>query len=586
MANVEPVQIVEVDIDYCTLSYGTGACTAILGTTGVRKCFNTFKTCQDTANFDSGTKTISFITPTASVPKGTTYFPALRSVSAFSSSVNIGGTNPKLGALGKRGKVSVNLADFVYHDRYLDKYQSERVSGAAQTDESGYDPATRGSFFTKLKSRFPYYAGRAIRVIDGYVDGGTLTVLQTRHFIITDFIGPDSNGNVTIEGKDVLTLAEKDSATAPIASRGELATDITTGNLSFDLSPESIGSEYPEAGYATIGSEVVSYTRSSDTITLTGRGLYGTTEDTHSAGDSFQESIVYTEALINEVVEDLLTNYTDIPASFLPTTDWANEIGRWAATLLLNTVISKPTPVAELLGELAVLGISIWWDDVAQEIRLKATKPVDVDETPYVLTDDGNIKTITQEDKDEDRLTQIHWYSVQTDPTGDVKNKANYDRIRVTVDTVAEQANAYNDTKIREIFCRWLNVGRDSAVRVRSLRLLTRFNTAPKHYRMKLDAKDISIGLTDVLEVTSRVITDETGKQVPVLLEVIQKSEPIAGHEIEILAQEYLYEGNYGYIMYNTANGYDTATDQEKEDGCYISDAAQVVFTDDPYVII
>lgn len=587
MANIEPVQIVEIDIDYCTLSYGLGACTAVLGTTGVRKCFNTFATCQATSAFDKGTKTLRFITPTASVPKGNNvYFPALTSVSAFSTSVNIGGTNPRLGSLGRRGTANVSLRDFAYHDRYLDKYQSERIDGTAQNDEGGYDPATRGSFFTKLKSRFPYYAGRPLRVIDGYLDGGVLTTLQTRHFIITDMAGPDDRGGVSIEAKDVLTLAEKDTALAPAPSRGELATDIGTGLVSFNLEPAGIGAEYPASGYAVIGSEIVSYTRSTDTITLTGRGLQKTVTATHSDGDTFQEAIVYEEQLINQVVEDLLTNYTDIPASYFPTTDWQTEIERWIPTLYINTAITQPTPVAELLGELAVLGVSIWWDDVSQKIKMKATKPVDVDVEVTDLNDDQHIKSISQEDLDDDRLTQVHFYTVQSDPTKGVKEKSNFDRIRVTVDTVAEGANAYNDVKIREIFCRWLNVGRDAAVRLRSLRLLTRFNSAPKHFKIKLDAKDISIGLTDVVRVTSRVITDETGKPVPTLLEVIQKSEPVAGHEVDIVAQAYLYEGNYGFIMNDLANGYDTATTQEKEDGCYISDAAGVIFTDDPYLII
>lgn len=587
MANIEPVQIVEIDIDYCTLSYGTGACTAVLGTTGQLKCFNTFATCQATSAFNKGTKTLRFITPTASVPKGNTvYFPALTSVSAFSTSVNIGGTNPRLGSLGRRGKATINLKDFAYHDRYMDKYQAERVSGAAQVGGVGYDPATRGSFFTKLKARFPYYAGRPLRVIDGYVDGGTLTVLQTRDFIITDMAGPDGNGNVSIEAKDILTLAEKDTAQAPRASRGELAADIGTGLVSFDLEPAGIGSEYPASGYAVIGNEIVSYTRSSDTITLTGRGLQRTTTETHADGDTFQEAIVYEEQLINQVVEDLLTNYTDIPAGYLPTDDWQLEIERWVPTLFINTAITEPTPVAELLGELAVLGVSIWWDDVAKKVKMKATKPVDVDTEITDLNDDQHIKAISQEDLDDDRLTQVHFYTVQTDPTRGVKEKSNFDRIRVTVDTVAEGANAYNDVKIREIFCRWLNVGRDASVRLRSLRLLTRFSTAPKHFRIKLDAKDIDIQLTDVIRVTSRVITDETGAPIPTLLEVIQKSEPKAGHEVEIVAQAYLYEGNYGFIMENTANSYDSATTQEKEDGCYISDAAGVIFTDDPYLII
>lgn len=586
MANIEPVQIVEIDIDYCTLSYGTGACDAVLGTTGVRKCFNTFATCQSKLNFDKGVKTIKFITPTASVPKGDVYFPALKSVSAFSSSVNISGTNPKLGALGKRGKVTVQLQDFAYHDRYLDKYQAGRVDGTAQTDEGGYDPADRGSFITKLKSRFPYYAGRPLRVIDGYVDGGVLTVTQTRHFIMTEVVGPDGNGGVTIEAKDVLTLAEKKSATAPVASKGELELDITTGLLSFNLLPAGIGADYPTSGYAVIGSEVVSYTRSSDEITLTGRGLYRTQEDGHSSGDTFQEAIVYEDSLLSEVMEDLLSNYTDIPSAYLPTTDWQTEAERWSGTLLLNTVITEPTAVAKLLGELAVLGASIWWDDVDQEIKLKITQPIDVFESPYPITDVANIKKVSQEDRDEERLTQIHFYSVQSDPTDSATDKSNYDRIRVTVDTEAEQDNSYDDVRIREIFCRWLNVGRDAAVRIRSLRLLQRFNTAPKVIKATLDIKDIDVSLASVIEVTSRVITDDTGKPVPTLFEVIQRTETIAGHEVEVLAQEYLYLGKYGFVMENTANSYDSATELEKDTGCYISDAAGVIFTDEPYQII
>lgn len=586
MANVEPVQIVEMDIDYCTLTYGTGLCTAVLGTTGVKKCFNTFATCQAKPAFDKGTKTLRFITPTANVPKDEVYFPALTSVSAFSTSVNIGGANPTLGALGKRGKVSASMKDFAYHDRYLDKYQPERVDGTAQTDEGGYDPADRGSFFTKLKSRFPFYAGRSLRVIDGYVDGGVFTELQTRHFIITNMVGPDGNGNVTVEAKDILTLAEKKSATAPVASRGELLTDITVGLISFDLTPAGIGASYPTSGTAVVGSEVVTYTRSVDTITLTSRAQYNTEESDHKAGDTFQECVVYTNQLINQVVEDLLTNYTDIPPSFFPTADWAEEIERWVPTLRLDTVIAEPTSVAELLGELAVLGVSIWWDDVNQKIRIAATKPVDLNQTVYNLTDDANIKSISQEDRDEDRLTQIHFYTVQANPTEGLKDKSNYDRIRVTVDTVAEQDNAYNDVRIREIFCRWLNVGNDTSTRLRTIRLLNKLNASPKQFKIKLDAKDIAIGLTDVLYVESRVITDDTGKPVPTYLEVTQKSEPVAGHEVDVVAQAYLYEGNYGYIMPNTANPYGSATQAEKDSGAYISDAAGVIFTDDPYVII
>ena len=590
LADRQPVQIVEIDIDYCTLEYSVGVCDAVLGTTGVRKCYNTYETCQVRDVYNKGSLTLRFMTPTANIPKnGNVYFPALKSVSAFSSSVNIAGSIPEYGKLGKRAKVTVNLSDFPYHDRYTDKYQSGRVDGTAQTDEGGYNPSERGTFFTKLKSRFPQYAGRPLRVIDAYVDGGTLTVLQTRHFIITDLKGPNDNGAVTIEAKDVLTLAEKKSAVAPRPNTGELAADIDESALEITLTPSGIGDEeYPASGYGVIGGEIVTFTRSGDTITLTGRAVRGSEIDEHSEGDTFQVAIDYEDQYLSQVMDDLLSNYTDIDASYLPTTDWQQEAERWSATLRLFTTITEPTPVAELLGELSILGATIWWDDVDQEIKLSMSKPISPFETPKRLTDDNNIKSISQEDKDEDRLTQIHFYVDQSDPTEDVDNKSNYNQVRVTIDTEAELSDSYNDTRIREIFCRWLNQGETAIVRIRALRLLQRFNSAPKRFKIKLDAKDISISLADVLSLSSRIVTDETGNPTPTFVEVIKRSEPIAGHEVDIEAQSYLYLGKYGYIMENTANLYGSATDLEKATGCYIVDEATLAFADGsgPYEII
>ena len=589
MSDREPVQIVEIDIDYCSLTYGVGACDAVLGTTGVRKCYNTFKTCQFTSAFNNVPLTLRFANTRSNFPKGQTYFPVLQSVSAFSSSVNIAGSNPKLGDLGKRAKVTASLVDFPYHDRYTDKYQAERISGAAQTDEGGYDPMDRGTFFTKLKNRFPYYAGRPMRVIDGYISNGQLVDTQTRHFIVTDINGPDSSGRVSIEGKDVLTLADKKSAVAPTPSRGALVADITDTDTSLTLTPSGIGSEYPASGYAVIGSEIVTYTRSGDTVTLTARGVNGTEASSHNADDTFQEAINYEDEFLDDVIYDLLVNYANIPASYIDTTAWNNEVERWGPTKKIFTTITEPTGVADLVGELAVIGVSIWWDDVNQKIGLRLTKPPEPFDTIPEFNDDAHIKEISQEDRDEDRLTQIHFYSVQADPTQGVKEKSNYDRIRATIDAIAEQENSYNDTRVREIFFRWFNTGNDTQARLSSLRLLQRLRNAPKSYTILLDAKDRdNTNLTDVIRVTSRVITDDTGKAEPTLLQVTQRVEKQSGHEVQITAQSYQYDGKYGWVMEDTANVYGSATTTEKETGAYIVNGTTLVFPDGagPYLII
>jgi len=54
----QAITILELDLDACSLTYGNSPCTA--SGTAALKCFNTFGTCQDTANFAKTTKTFRF----------------------------------------------------------------------------------------------------------------------------------------------------------------------------------------------------------------------------------------------------------------------------------------------------------------------------------------------------------------------------------------------------------------------------------------------------------------------------------------------------------------------------------------------
>ncbi|GAG23593.1 unnamed protein product, partial [marine sediment metagenome] len=54
----QAITILELDLDACSLTYGNSPCTA--SGTAPLKCFNTFGTCQDTANFDKTSKTFRF----------------------------------------------------------------------------------------------------------------------------------------------------------------------------------------------------------------------------------------------------------------------------------------------------------------------------------------------------------------------------------------------------------------------------------------------------------------------------------------------------------------------------------------------
>lgn len=569
-----PVQIVEIDYDFCSRVFGVATCTAVLSTAVVRKCYNTYDTCSVKNVFNNTPLTLRFIDNIENAPKTGTYFPVLMKVSESSSSVNIAGSDDELGPLGRRAIVTVNLKDFPYDDQLTDKYRLERISGTAQTDEGGYNPLDRQTFFTKLRARWPYYTGRNMRVISGYMVNGVITDTQTRAFIVTDFKINDDN-QITISGKDILALADDKKALVPAPSRGRLkvAMDNSTIGLIRALDPTGIGSEYPTSGYAIVGSEVMAFTRSGDNITFTTRADKKTVASSHSINDTVQVCFVADNVRIDDILYDWLLNYAKVPVGFLDYANWTTEIDIWLPFLKLSGVIVKPVGVATIIGEMSLLGVSIWWDAVAQKIRLKANRPIYTD-TVVDLTDNEDIISISKEDQDEKRLTQVHFYTAQADPTKGDKTKSNFDTIVVSVDPDAESVNAHNDTRVKEVFSRWLTGGGENIAALLSLRLLKRFNTAPARYNIVLDNKDKTIGLADVIRVTSRIVSNPAGKSLPTLLQVIKKIETKQGHQFELVAQAYDFFGKYGSITPNTQVPYASASVAEKEDYCFLSDGA------------
>lgn len=600
MPREEPVQYIEIDFDACSLTFGVGACTAILSGSTPDKCRNTWNTCSlsdsDRQNiYNKTTLTLRFIQPRPLIPiDGRHFFPKLKTVSSFSSTVNIAGFTKTVGSIGRRATVSATIDDFSYHDGIVDPYATQRQTGAAQFSGVGYNPTDRSTFWSKIRRWSPNYVNRPLRIVDTYIyldDNGVAqwaVEKKTRHFIIKDIKQNWDNKTVTIDAQDVLTLAEKESAVAPKPSRGVLAGDISESSSTLILKPTGIGnSEYPAVGRLVVGSEVMSFTRVNDTVTLTGRGLDGTEKTSHNASDSVQVAKKFTKASLYSVLVYLLGE-TDIDPVFLDNAGYLAEFTRWAPSLQITTTLTSSEPVIEYLGELAALGVSVWWDDVDQKVKAKLNHPLDYTETVFNVSDDSSIKGMSIEDKDDERITQVHYYSVQADPTKSLTDKNNYDRVQVIIDADAQDADSYGDTRIKEVFCRWFNAGNDASVKIIANRYLQRFNTAPRYHTLTVDKKDGNIQLSDIIEVTSNSIVDDNGLPIPTNLQVIGKTDLKAGHEVRYTTQAYEFAVAASFIMANTANGYNSATALELERGCYIVDENTLVFPDgrDPYLIV
>ncbi len=592
----ELLEVIEIDMDFCNLVYGTAPCTASLDADNPRKCFNQRFTCQDPENYDRGTLTLRFTKNQTGLPKGEIVYPALKSVSTRAGEINFSGRTDKKGPLGKRAEITVQIDDFTDADFQVDKYQAERIDGTAQFSGTGYDPKSLGTFWTKFRARNPYIVGRSLRHRLGYV-GEDWADMRTRHYVITEINGPDGIGGVSIKARDVLDLADNEKALAPAPSTGKLTADISDTATSFELLGDE--TEYDASGRIAISSEIMTYTRSGSTFTLTARGVDGTEASSHGANDLVQQCLRFESAPLYEIGRDLMQDYAGISSGFITYADWQDEGQRWQAGYFLTRTIAKPTGVTTLLAELSLFGAYWWWDEVAQEIRYRVNRPLDIPagETYQPLIDDPTPDKATAAHvikesarvayKEDARLSKVLIWHGMLDPTGGQDDPANF--ARLTVAAVTPDADKYNQERVRKVFTPWLGqAGDETIAQPTANRLLLRYKDTRKQLTCDIDAKDAAkVELGDVVEVVSRVVTNTIGESAEQPMQVSYVEETIGGHRIKIKAEEYVFAERYGWITENTRGDYSAATDEEKELGTFIVDETTLQFADGtgPYVI-
>lgn len=573
----EPLTIVEIDQDFCNLTYSVSPCQAALNVTGPTECFNTFKTCQDTANYDRGELTLKFVKPNTGFPKGEYFIPSLRSVSNNPSELSIGSSDPDSRPLGRNSSVKLVFQDHPFTDKQVDLYRATR----------DYDPLDRSTFWAKWLSRNPFYQNRPLRVLDGYV-GQLTSEMRTRNYIIQKIDGPDSNGKVTITAQDVLKLADDKRAQCPKPSTGKLDGSLAIGATAITLVPAGIGnSEYPASGTAIIGDEIVTYTRVADAVTLTARGLRGTTDEAHEADETFQQCKSFVAIRVDLVIKDLLENFADVDPTFIPAADWATEASTFLAGFTLNALITEPMGVTELLSEIVQQCICyIWWDEIDQEIKFRAIRPAVPDETVIkTINERENIiaDSVKIERRTTERLSQVWVYFDQLTPTEPLDKASSHRRLNITIDTDAETDNEYGERRVNRIFSRWFDSGNSGAANTTSSRLLERYRDDPIYYTFSMDAKDRSIVLADVVEFTHRSLVDFTGAPRVDVLQVVRITETVPGHRYEYRCQAFGFAisgfgSRFGYIEDNAQVDYDVATDADKDFGGFICDTATESF--------
>lgn len=520
----EPITIVELDLDYCQLTYGVLPCTASLG----KPCYNTRATCKVPNVYDPAPKTYRYCTPQAPLPVNLNAIPSVRSVSLTPSRIEIEG------GLGQRATAQIVLQDHSYHDRGLDPYWQVRYGGE-QVLPSGEN--LPGTYWGRWRARNPYYQGRVCRIKTGYVvdDNYDDANFITRTYLLESVAGPDATGKVTIKAKDPLKLADSDRSQAPRPSSGSLLADIGPVETTATLMPSGVGAEYPVSGFVRIGSEVMSFTRSGDTLTLV-RAQAGTTSQDHDAEDSVQLCLRYSAKLIPDIVYDLFTNYTPIDSAYLPKSEWDAEAAAYLPRQY-SALVTEPTGVDDLLKEItAQSAAAIYWDERAAEIKLRALRAPDsddvLDENAHILQD-----SLTVTDKPEMRISQAWVYLAQRDATASLTDGNNYRQLVVAADLEAEGAHKFGAPAIDKTYSRWIT-SKLVATELAQLKR-DRFGEVPRQITFALDAKDSQWWTGDVLRISTRLVQGADGSNSPLPVQIIEATEVEPGHRFSYTAQAF-----------------------------------------------
>ncbi|PHR57291.1 MAG: hypothetical protein COA44_06215 [Arcobacter sp.] len=555
----EPVTLVELDLDFCSLSFSGAPCTA----TGV-PCYNTRNTCKDAANFTKGTKTYTMITKGASAPVGQVMFPCVKKVSYSPTKLTFGN------GLGYRSKVTITFQDFAHHDRGIDPYQSQRT----------YD-TNQGTFFGKLLARNTYYNGRTIRIRTGYqATPFSLDNFDTREYII-EKIDISANGVVKIVGKDILKKIDNKRSQCPKVSEGLLSADMTKTATSITLLPGGIGLDYPDSGVIRIGDEIMSYSsKNVDTLQGLVRAGFGTEADDAQDEDTVQLCKIYDNLNVVDIIYDLLVNYADIDPKFIPYNndvnnkdEWDIEKENWLSLKTYYTVVSTSEGVQTLIEELTEQSLILfWWDELSQKIKLKVIAPPQRGEVVNYVSDKFNIleNSMSIQNDDSKRFSEIWVYS-------GVKNWAetseieDFTKLHIKADLEKEGEDQYGDRRIKKVMSRWFTLDTHSTIFTERYMLMSK--DTPKVITLQLDAKEHEVKTGDFLDVSTRLVLDATGSPTGQRYHVTEVKEVVLGHSMQVTAMTsgFAIDIRYGYIAPNGVPNYSEATAAQRDGMAFIS---------------
>jgi hypothetical protein len=549
-----PVDLVKITLDYCSNTFGSGPCTAT--GSGDAKCYNTYFTCKDRANFTKTTKVYSFVS-CAPVPFGTGERPYISKIEPFATEIYLTrDENDKI--IGtSTGRESVTFLDEPDTDVGIDPYYLTRT----------YTPADQGTFWRKLYARNPNLKGRPYARYHGFL-GDAEAAFEQRFKGVLDTIKFTIDGSVTLEAVDV--FKKLGETKIPAEYDIKVASDITASGLAINLN-DATG--LASSGYLLIGQEIIKYdSLASQTVTVNaaGRGYADTTAAAHNAEDKAQPLKYFSPASPFAHLLTILDD-ADIDAADIDTTAFT-DLAAWDSDMpLFEAWIMQPTTAETLYFEILELVDCRSWIGEDLKVTIRKNVPNDPDRTYTELSDSENIAAGDEVDLNPDsRVSKVILYWNKS-PIGVVDDPDSYERRNVEEDSTGNSVNAYNEAAERTIYCRWLAdtyMNEDVValyVKNLMLRIIAMHADGLPFYDMDTTLKDCAIQTGDFIKITTDAFCQASGAPISgVCFQVVRRE--MAGDRPHFKTQKFT-DRKIGYIAADAAADWDSATDAEKESG-------------------
>ena len=549
-----PVAIGEMILDYCSLVYGVGACTA----TATEKCFNTYRTCRAKLAYAKSSKAYTFSSADARLPMRTGERPYIKSIKYLPTEIN--------NSLTVNARATIEFYDEDDTDVGIDPYRSTRSS-------------IQGSFWKKMIARNPNYKGRIFKIYDCFVwnNSGTWEFELRQNFVGTIDNITFNKGIVKVEVVDILKkLAE---VTIPVKLNIALAADANIIQTQVTVIGDGVASLDAD-GYIKIDDEIIKYETmavATGILYTCTRGYFSTTAAVHNKDTKVQKVRYFAPGNGFDHLQTILSTDCGIAAGYIDsaTFDAARDETFGEDEVDLSAIICDPEKAETIYFELVeFLNCRSW---VGENIKIKIARntPNSPGRAYTHLTDAANIVEGSTS-VDLNQKSKLSRVSLYWDRDAEKKNSEtnSFNRLDIAIDAESESVNEDNYISEKQIFCRWLRAGYaqeelvNANAKFMPSRLLGQSRDAMPIVTLSVESKDSGLLTGDYVHLSTDELQDKNGNDYFYVPAIVTKREQKDKNQIVLKIQQ-LSAKKFCIIAPSTydAKEYDTAENSEREYG-------------------